>query len=117
MKSRGCHIPGTLPPFHHTITSRENEFGVVLGKLIPLPELYQLGLVPLVKEIDSGNGTVRVLGCIQRPTAETCVSFRLRQLKLERLDISIFIPETEQYSGRFLPALRLIALFKPCCTP
>ena len=39
------------PHTHHTLVLEENGFDVVRDKLRPLSKLYELGPIPLVKEI------------------------------------------------------------------
>ena len=125
-----------VPHLHHTLTlSWERPCFNRRGKkkrpsahhkLKPLPELHNLGLIPLVKKI-------RVEQRVERwndihpwlvPRAFTRRDLRyfsafanVQVLVLQRLQIYCFIPGIGRYFEHFSPTLQSIGLHDPCCTP
>jgi len=111
-----------VPHLHHTLTLRENEFGVAYGELARLSKLQGLGLLPLVKEIRVKQW--RRTGGWFVPQAFSLRDLRyfsafanVHTLRLQNLDIYRFIPGIERYFEHFSPTLKSIMLFKPFCTP
>jgi hypothetical protein len=108
-----------VPHLHHTLTLGPG-IPSTRGELEALSQLHQLGLVPLIKEIRVVQRYVKWFS----PQAFSDHDLRyfsafanVWTLKLECLDISLFIPGIERYFGHFSPTLRSIALIKPICTP
>ena len=103
-----------VPRLHHTFPLR------VYDVLTRLSNLHQLGLMPLVKEIQ-----VWQYGCpwfTPQTLSHRHLSYfsafpNVQTLIPECLDISRFIPGIERYFGHFSPTLRSIALMRPFCTP
>ena len=107
----------TVPYIHHTLTLGRG----IGGKLNPLSELHELGLMGFAKEI-----RVKQLPDGSWFTPEALSSFNLRHfsafanvhtLRLQRLEIHRFIPCTGRHFEHLSPSLRSIMLFKPRCTP
>jgi len=110
------------PHLHHTFTLRGNRPDVTRGKLKPLPELHQLGLIPLVKELRIEQD--RHLGGWFAPQAFGHNDLRyfsafknVHTLKLERMEIYRFMPTINRYFRYLSPTLRSVTLYKPNCTP
>ena len=105
---------------HHTLLLREMNPGVPGGELEPLPKLYELGLVDLVKEIrirqwDHAWFLPRAFNSsnLRQFTAFSNV----RTLRIHGLDIDRFMPNIGRYFGGLFQTLQSIALYCPTCTP
>jgi hypothetical protein len=108
-----------VPHLHHTLSLRDNRHGTTRDKLKPLSQLYQLGLMPLVKELrmDQWHEQWFVPEEISRRDLRYFSAFtNVQTLSFQCLDISRFIPGIERYFGHFLPTLRSITLISPFCT-
>ena len=109
-----------VPHLHHTITFREKIIFITQTRLRPLSKLHGLGIIPLVRE-------VRVLCSLdERPWFKSRAFSRqdlryfsafanVQKLRLEKVDISSFIPKVGRYFGQFSATLRSITLIAPCC--
>jgi len=111
-----------VPHLHHTIIFRETNIGIAHVELKPLSKLHELGILPLVREIRVRQSNrprpwFTPQAFSRRDLRYFSAFTNVRKLKLERLDISSFIPEVERYFGQFSTTLRSIALFAPLCTP
>ena len=106
------------PHIHHTITLRG-----VGGRLKPLSELHELGLIPLIKEVRvrqwqrgfSPWFTPRIFR--RRDFHHFSTFTNVHTLRLQRLEIYRFIPRIERYFEHLLPTLRSITLCDPHGTP
>jgi hypothetical protein len=113
-----CHpwYIAAVPHLHHTITLGGNILSITPGKLKPLSKPHQLGLMPLVRA--EQRRTWFVPQALSRRGLRYFSAFaNVQTLRLERLDISRFIPGIERYFGHLSPTLRSIALLRPFCTP
>ena len=111
-----------VPHLHHTITFGEYKSATSHTKLGALSKLYELGILPLVAEVQvvqsTGSATWFASRAFNRRNLRYFSAFaNVQKLKLERADISSFMPEIERYFGQFSETLRSIALFAPRCTP
>lgn len=111
-----------VPLLHHTLILRGDGPSAAHSKLKPLFKLYELGLIPLVKEIRVGQwcGKGRWFGpqAFSRRDLRYFSTFtNVQTLVLERLRLDHFIPDIKRYFAHFSPSLKSIALFKPRCTP
>ena len=100
------------PLLHHTLTLT---WGGVPS------ELHELGLIPLVKQIrviQPRGGAWFVPGAFNDLHMPYFSAFaNVRTLRLQELDIYLFIPDIKRYFEHFSPTLRSIALSNPHCTP
>lgn len=110
------------PHLHRTLTLRDKTYGTARSELKPLSKLHELGLIPLVEEIqvEQWEGTS---GGWFVPQAFSPGDLRyfstfanVHTLRIQKLDISSFIPGIERYFEQFSQTLRSIALFHPTCT-
>lgn len=108
---------------HHTLTlTTGGKPGVGCSGLEPLSKLHELGLIPLVKEIQvMQRGSI---DCWFTPHAFSHLDLhhfsafaKVHTLKLQHVQIFRFISDLERYFGHFSPTLRSLALYDPCCTP
>ena len=107
------------PHIHHTLTLGR---GATPSGLKPLSELQRPGLISLVQEIRveqwPGVATWFMPRAFNRHTIRYFSAFsNVHTLKLQRLEITRFIPHIERYFGQFSPTLRSIMLSEPHCTP
>ena len=113
---RSCYIV-VFPRIHHTISLGRG----IDGRVKPLSELHELGLIPLIKEIrvreggDSPWFTPQVFR--HRDFRHFSTFANVHTLRLQRLEIYRFIPCIERYFEHFIPTLRSIALSEPRGTP
>ena len=111
-----------VPHLHHTLTLRGNRPDVTRGKLKPLSKLYELGLIPLVKEIrveqewDMG-GWFAPQAFGYHDLRHFSAFTNVHTLKLQRVEIYRFVPLINHYFGHFSSTLRSVMLFNPNCTP
>jgi hypothetical protein len=113
-----------VPHLHHTITLKEEMPLTTRGEPKPfshlLSQLHRLGLIPLVKEVRVVQRhdkwfTPRLFSRHDLHYFSAFAS--VHTLRLENLDISLFIPGFERYFGHFSPTLRSIAFFNAACPP
>ena len=110
------------PHLYRTLVLRDKIYGTPRSELKPLSKLNELGLIPLVEEIqvEQWEGTT---GCWFAPQAFSSNDLRyfsafanVHTLRIQKFDIGSFIPGIERYFEQFSPTLRSIALFHPTCT-
>ena len=111
-----------VPHLHHTITFGDNRSGFAHGKLKQLSKLHELGLIPLVAEVRVFQSNDACPWFAPRAFSPRDLRYfstfaNVQKLKLDRVDISNFIPEVERYFGQFSATLQSIALIAPRCTP
>ena len=98
---------------HHTLTFADR-------KPKPLLKLYQLGLMPLIREIrveQYYHTWLRPQAFSRRTLCYFTTFPNVQTLVLERLEIPRFLPDIRRYFGHFSPTLRSIALLNPVYTP
>ena len=90
-------------------------------RLQPVSNLHGLGLIHLVRSIRVEQG---FRAPWFRPRAFTHLDLRhfstlanVHTLKLQYLDIDLFVPTLEHHFGHFSQTLRSITLYDPWCTP
>ena len=112
------------PHLHHTLVLRDKIYGTPRSELKPVSKLYELGLIPLVEEIqvEQWEGTSGGWFAPQAfsPSDLRCFSSfsNVHTLRIQKMDINSFMPGIERYFEQFSPTLRSIALFHPsCATP
>ena len=131
--SLACHSWYTVavPHLQHTLILRRDTPSFTHGelnplstrdKLRPLAELHELGLSPLVKEIQvdqwRGAGSWFVPQTFSRRDLRHFSAFtNVHTLKLRGVEINRFVPGFEHYFEHLSPTLRSITLFNPYCTP
>jgi len=96
------------PLLHHTLTLTEERPRTSRSPVELLSKLHELGLTPLVKEIQMSGSR---LYPYHFPTFAN-----LHTLKIREININSFTPGTEQFFKHLSPTLRSIALFEPSCT-
>ena len=109
-----------VPHLHHTITFGGYKYGAAHSRLEPLSKLHELGIIPLVAEIQVWEGVdpwFTPRGFSPRDLRYFSAFTNVQKLTLLSTSISSFIPEVERYFGQFSATLRSITLYKPYCTP
>jgi len=111
-----------VPHLHHTLTLRGNKPDFTRGKLKPLPELYELGLMPFIRELRAkqphGTSPWFVPQAFTHRHLHHFSAFtNVHTLRFQSLEIHRFISGIELYFGHFSPTLRSITLSEPRCTP
>ena len=113
----------TAPLLHHTLTLVGDGHETNGSQLEQLSKLHELGLVPLVKEIRMKQSRGDLSPWFAHwAFNDSHLSYfytlaNVHTLRLQELDIHLFIPGSERYFGHFSPTLRSITLFNPRCTP
>ena len=114
-----------VPHLHHTLITpvyllRENEQP---WRPDSFRRIYELGLFPLVKKFDVKG--VDPYFCCRGPITfspkqfDSCILHQfstltnIRELGIDSLDISSFMPNVRQYFGHFSPTVQSLALRKP----
>jgi len=102
------------PRLHRTLTLEDRRLDPSRAELKPLAKLHKMDLLPFVKKL-----------CIRSPSFEPWFSPRkfdrrtlrhfsaltnVQWLRIEKFDLSKFMPNLKQYLGHFAPALRSISL-------
>ena len=111
-----------VPFIHHTIVLTENRPEVNHSRLELLSELRELGLMPLVKQIhvvQSRSGGARFTPRMfnHHHLRHFSAFASVHTLRLQELDIHLFIPGIERYFEHFSPTVRSVMLLNPHCTP
>jgi len=103
-----------VPHLHRTLTLEDRALDPSRAELKPLAKLHKMDLLSFVKKL-----------CIRSPSFEPWFSPRkfdrrtlrhfsaltnVQRLRIERFDLSKFVPGLNQYFGHFAPALRSISL-------
>ena len=112
----------SAPPLHHTLTLTWNASRTNRNQLDPLPELHELGLMPLVKKIQVLQSDIGAPWFVPQAFNHLCLRYfsaftNVRTLMLNEPHIYPFIPGIERYFEQFSPTLRSIMLFNSHCTP
>ena len=111
----------TAPHLHHTLISPTNyrweKTKIPWPK--PLPYMYRLGLLPLVKRFQIRKRSYCCIDifspkCFNRRTLRYFLALtNVQELGIDYLDISGFMPRIRQYFGHFLPTVRSLSLRAP----
>ena len=105
---------------HHTFFLKERRPGIPCHEFEPLSKLYELGLMPLVRElrIRQWNRPWFLHQGLFPTNLRYFTAFsNVQTLRIHALDIDRFMPNIERYFGRLFPTVRSIALHWPTCTP
>jgi hypothetical protein len=111
-----------VPYLHHTLVLRDKIYGTTRSELKPLSKLHELGLIPLVREIqvDQWEGMNRSWFVPQAFSPSDLRHFsaftNVHTLIVQNLEIGRFIPGVECYFEQFSPTLQSIALSNPTCS-
>ena len=108
------------PHLHHTFVFGETSLGRVRGGLKPLSRLHELGLSPLVKELQIRQLQFRWFlprSFSRRDLRRFSAFTNVQRLTIQQLDLHKFFPGVERYFRHFSPTLRSITLETPRCTP
>jgi hypothetical protein len=112
------------PHLHRTLILRDKIYGAARCELKPLFKLHELGLIPLVEEIqveqwEGTSGGWFVPQVFNPSNLRYFSSFaNVHTLRIQKLDVDRFIPGIKHYFEQFSPTLRSISLFHPtCATP
>jgi len=103
-----------VPHLHRTLTLEERPSDPARGELKPLAKLHKMDLLPFVKNLwiraqsfdpwlSPRKFDRQALRCFSALT-------NVQQLRIERFDLSKFMPGVERYFGHFAPTLRRISL-------
>ena len=102
------------PHLHHTLTLEERPSDQTRAELKPLAKLYKMDLLPFVKKLWIRCSSFEPWISPRKFDRQTLRYFsaltNVQQLRIERFDLSKFMPGVERYFGHFAPALRSISL-------
>lgn len=110
------------PHLHRTLVLRDKTYGTARSELKPLSKFHELGLISLVEEIqveqwEGTSGSWFVPQAFGPSDLRYFSAFtNVHTLRIQKLDISKFIPGIERYFEQFSSTLQSIALFHPKCT-
>jgi len=111
-----------VPLLHHSLTTEDDSYyswdHVKYAWPTPLRKSYELGLLPLVKQLrirmGLGNHTEFTPGWLDRRTFRYFTALtNLQELGIDNLQLSRFMPNIQQCFGHLSPTLRFLALRKP----
>ena len=112
-----------VPLLHHTLVLQQNQPGTARRELKSLSKLHELGLIPLVKEIQvRQSSSLYPWFAPVAFTLDSCdfryfTSFsNVQTLRLQNLNMHPFMPHIERFFEQFSPTLRSITLFEPRCS-
>ena len=102
------------PHLHHTLTLEERPSDQTRAELKPLANLGKMGLLPFVKKLwiqcSSFEPWISPRKFDQQTLRYFSALTNVQQLRIERFDLSKFMPGIERYFGHFAPELRSISL-------
>ena len=109
------------PHLHRTLVTSTKDLGPknILSWPNPLPSMYKLGLLPLVKkfEVHEDRNTPENRLSPERFNHRTLRQFsalsNVQELGIDLLNIPEFMPGIRRYFGHFLPTVRSLALRDP----
>ena len=103
-----------VPHLHHTLTLEERPFDQTRAELKPLARLHKMDLLPFVKKLRIRSSSFEPWISPRKFDRHTLRHFsaltNVQQLRIERFDLSKFMPGIERYFGHFAPALRSVSL-------
>ena len=114
--SMTCHSwhLAAMPHLHHTLTIEERPSDPARWELKPLAKLHKMDLLPFVKKLGiraTSSGPWLSPRKFDRQTLRYFSALtNVQQLRIERFDLSKFMPGVKRYFGHFAPALRSISL-------
>ena len=99
---------------HHTLTLEDRPPDPTHAELKPLAKMYKLDLLPFVKKLWIHSSTFEPWLSPKKFDRQALRHFsaltNVEKLRIERFDLSKFIPGTERYFGHFAQTLRSISL-------
>ena len=102
------------PHLHHTLTLGDRLSDQTRAELEPLAKLHEMDLLPFVKKLWIRTSSFEPWILPKKFDRQTllyfCALTNVQHLRIERFDLSKFIPGVERYFGHFAPALRSISL-------
>ena len=114
--STTCHswYLAAVPRLHHTLALEERPLDPARWELKPLAKLHEMDLLPFVKKLGIRATSFNPWLSPRKFDRQTLRYFsaltNVRQLRIERFDLSKFMPGVERYFGHFAPTLRSISL-------
>ena len=111
-----CHswYLAVVPRLHHNLTLVERPLDPARGELKPFAKLHKMDLLPFVKKLWIRATSFDPWLLPRKFDKQTLQSFsaltNVKQLRIERFDLSKFMPGVERYFGHFAPSLRCISL-------
>ena len=109
------------PHLHHTLTLEDRPLDLSRAELKPLAKLHKMNLLPFVKRLLVRSSSFEPWLSPRKLDRRTLRYFsaltNVQQLRIERFDLSKFMPSIERYFGCFAPALRSISLTVSSGTP
>jgi hypothetical protein len=104
----------TVPHLHRTLVLEERTEDPARAELKPLTKLHKLDLLPFVKKLWIRSLSFEPWISPRKFDRQTLRYFsaltNVQQLRIERFDLSKFMPGVERYFGHFTPTLRSISL-------
>ena len=102
------------PHIHHTLTLEDRPLDPNRAELKPLAKLGKMDLLPFVKKLRIRSSSFEpwlLPKKFDKPTLRHfCTLTNVQRLRIERFDLSKFMPGIERYFGHFAPELRSISL-------
>ena len=114
--SRTCYswYLAAVPLLHHTLTIEERHSDPARWEFKPLAKLHKMDLLHFVKKLWIRASSYDPWLSPRKFDRQTLRYFSalttVQQLRIERFDLSKFMPGVEQYFGHFAPTLRSISL-------
>ena len=107
-----------VPHLHYSLEIETHSLDGMVWWPNPLWYMYRLGLLPLVRElqvVDNGYPHIWLSkGLFNRNVLRPFLTFtNLRELEIDFLDISSFLPGIRRYFGHFPPTVRSLTLREP----
>jgi len=114
--STTCHswYLAAVPRLHHTLALEERHLDPARWELKPLAKLHKMDLLPFVKKLWIRAASFDPWLSPRKFDRQTLRHFsaltNVQQLRIERFDLSKFMPGVERYFGHFAPTLRCLSL-------
>jgi hypothetical protein len=111
-----CHswYLAAAPHLHHTLTLKNWTSDSTRAGFKPLAKMHKMDLLPLVKKLWIRSSSFTPWISPRKLDRQTLRYFsaltNVQQLRIERFDLSKFMPNIERYFGHFAPTLRSISL-------
>ena len=114
--SATCHswYLAAVPHLHRTLTLEDRPLDATRAELKPLAKLHKMDLLPFVKKLWIRSSSFEPWLSPKKLDRQTLRCFsalnNVQQLRIERFDLSKFMPGIDRYFGHFAPTLRSISL-------
>ena len=110
-----------VPHLHRAFTLEDRPLDPTRAELKPLAKLHKMNLLPFVKKLLIRSSSFEPWLLPRKLDRQTLRHFsalnNVQRLRIERFDLSKFVPGIERYFGHFAPALRSISLTISSGTP